>query len=187
MTDQQPPIFNAHLLQGKEKISIEAKYASRFSLMIRFLNGYPSDQEALFKKLVFENNGGTIEIGPCQYIAEPRKNGYQGRLTFSQDVYDLHSLFFKHKIDKLQTEFSNLPLILAHKNKIKKQFKEYTANLTYDLTVYKNSFDSIDSRYVDEPEEIKQRVQKAIIETEGRKFMEFLDEKLEEFENIFIN
>jgi extracellular factor (EF) 3-hydroxypalmitic acid methyl ester biosynthesis protein len=44
----------------------------------------------------------------------------------------------------------------------------------------------LDARYADEPEEIKQSVQRAIIETEGRKFMKFLDEKLKEFENIII-
>ena len=55
------------------------------------------------------------------------------------------------------------------------------------MNVYKDLFDGLDARYADEPEVIKQHVQDAIIETEGRKFMAFLDEKLEEFENIIIN
>lgn len=99
----------------------------------------------------------------------------------------MNSLFFDDKLEKLQAEFFILPLIIAHRDKIKRSFKEYTANLTYDLNVYKNLFDLSDSRYADEPEEIKRSVQQAIIETEGLKFMKFLDEKLEEFENIIIN
>jgi extracellular factor (EF) 3-hydroxypalmitic acid methyl ester biosynthesis protein len=99
----------------------------------------------------------------------------------------MNSLFFDDKLEKLQAEFFILPLIIAHRDKIKRSFKEYTANLTYDLNVYKNLFDLSDSRYADEPEEIKRSVQQAIIETEGLKFMKFLDEKLEEFENIVIN
>lgn len=178
--------FNAHLCQGVNRVAIEAMYASRFSLLVRFLNGHTGIHGDDFGKIVFEKNGGTIEIGPCQFISDPQADGFQGRLIFHQDVYDLESLFFKHKIDKLQAEFTNLPLILAHKNKVKKPFKEYIANLTYDLNVYKNLFDTIDARYADEPDEIKRHVQNAIIETEGRKFMGFMDEKLKEFENIII-
>ena len=187
MIDREPIKFAAHLIQGEEKISIEAKYASKFSLLIRFLNGHKADPGSEFSKLVFSKNGEEIKIGPCQYITEPKKNGYQGRIVFSQDVYDLNSLFFEDKLEKLQAEFFNLPLILAHKDDIENSFREYTANLNYDLNVYKNLFDCLDARYADEPEVIKQHVQDAIIETEGRKFMTFLDEKLEEFEDIIIN
>ena len=187
MMNREPIKFKAHLLRGEDKISIEAKYASKFSLLIRFLNGNKVDQGAVYKKLVFQKNGNNVEIGPCQFIPETLNNGYKGRIVFNKDVYDLNSLFFDDKLEKLQAEFFNLSLILAHKDKIKRNFKEYTANLTYDLNVYKNLFDSLDSRYVDEPEEIRQHVQGAIIETEGSKFMKFLDEKLEEFENIIIN
>ena len=76
---------------------------------------------------------------------------------------------------------------MAHKENIKKPFKEFTANLTYDLNIYKNLFDALDKKCADEPERIRQQVQMAIIETEGQKFMRFLDDKLEEFENIIIN
>jgi len=99
----------------------------------------------------------------------------------------MNSLFFDDKLEKLQAELFTLPLIIAHKDKITRSFIEYTANLTYDLNAYKKLFDLLDSRYADEPEEIKQPVQQAIIETEGRKFMNFLDEKLDELENIIIN
>ena len=187
MMNREPIIFKAHLLQGEEKISIEAKYASQFSLSIRFLNGNKTDGETIYRKLVFQKNGDQVEIGPCQFIPDTSGNGCNGRIVFCQDVYDLNSLLFDDKLEKLQAEFFNLPLIIAHKDKIKRPFKEYTASLTYDLNVYKNLFDLLDARYADEPEEIKQSVQRAIIETEGRKFMKYLDEKLEEFENIIMN
>jgi extracellular factor (EF) 3-hydroxypalmitic acid methyl ester biosynthesis protein len=156
-------------------------------LAIRFLNGSKAEDGTIYRKLVFQKNGNKIELGPCTYIHESSNNGYKGRIVFHQEVYDLSSLFFEDKIEKLQTEFMNLPLILAHKDKIKRTFKEYTANLTYDLNIYKNLFDSLDAKCADEPAHIRQHVQTAIIETEGRKFMKFLDEKLMEFENIIIN
>ncbi len=187
MMNREPIIFEGYLLQGEEKIAIEAKFASQFSLSIRFLNGNKADPETVYRKLVFQKNGNSVEIGPCRFIPETADSGSNGRIVFHQDVYDLNSLFFDDKLEKLQSEFFNLPLIIAHKDKIQRSFKEYTANLTYDLNVYKNLFDLLDSRYAGEPEEIREHVQRAIIETEGRKFMKFLDEKLEEFENIIIN
>ena len=187
MRSEQPQAFKAHLWLGNKKIPVEAKYASKFSFLVKFLNGYKGDQNADFKKIVFQKNDDTIEMGPCHYMAAEKPNAYQGQLVFNKDVYDLSSLFFKNKIDKLQSEFAHLPLVLAHKDKIKKKFKDFTANLTYDLNIYKNLFDDLDRRYWDEPDEIKQQVQRAIIDTEGRKFMRFLDGRLEELESIIIN
>ena len=57
MIDREPIKFAAHLIQGEEKISIEAKYASKFSLLIRFLNGHKADPGSEFSKLVFSKNG----------------------------------------------------------------------------------------------------------------------------------
>jgi hypothetical protein len=115
--------FKAHLLQGKKQIPIEAEYASRFSIFIRFLNGDQADQGSEFGKLVFHKNGHAIEIGPCRYISDPQKNGYKGRIIFNKDIYDLNSLFYKDKLEKLQAEFLNLPLIMAHKDSIYREFK----------------------------------------------------------------
>jgi extracellular factor (EF) 3-hydroxypalmitic acid methyl ester biosynthesis protein len=74
--------------------------------------------------------------------------------------------------------------LLAHKDAIRSSFKEYTADLTYDLSVYKKLFDEMDTQYRKEPAEIRESVQKAIIETEGQKFNQFLNFKLLELEQI---
>ncbi len=179
--------FDAHLAQGKEKIPVVAKYASRFSLLVRFANGTKAGSETCFKKLVFEIKGKKLSLGPCRYLSEKNTNGYQGRIVFSKDVYDLKSLFYKNKMENLQTEFLNLPLVLAHKNKIKTRFKEFVSNLTYDLNVYKTTFDALDAKFANEPDVVREHVQDVVIGTEGKKFMQFLDDKLFEFENIIIN
>ncbi|TFH00943.1 MAG: class I SAM-dependent methyltransferase [Calditrichales bacterium] len=128
-----------------------------------------------------------IKLGPCRLIPSNLNNGDDGRLVFLKDVYDFQSLFYEKKIVKVQSNFINLPLIIAHKEKIKKGFREFTANLTYDINVYKTLFDQFDTEIKDEPVEIREAVQQAIIDTEGRKFMAYLDEKLEELENLVQN
>ena len=187
MINREPTTISAHLWYGEDKIPVEVKYASQFSLSVRFLNGYETDQETTYRQLVFEKDDNPVEIGPCQFMPASHDNGYNGRIVFCEDVYDLNSLFFEDKLEKLQSDFFHLPLILSHKDKINPSFKEYTANLTYDLNVYKNLFDGLDIRYAGETKEIKRHVQAAILETEGRRFMKFLDDKLDEFENVIID
>jgi extracellular factor (EF) 3-hydroxypalmitic acid methyl ester biosynthesis protein len=132
--------------------------------------------------LIIQNNGKRLELGPCSIVPETRDDEYTGRLIFLADVYDMHSLLFEDKIVKLQGSFCDLPAVLARKDIIQPPFKEFTANLTYDLTVYKNLFDHLDSKYQEEPETIRDSVQKAVIKTEGQKFKLFLDANLNELE-----
>lgn len=73
-----------------------------------------------------------------------------------------------------------LSTTLARRNGIRRSFKEYTSNLTYDLSVYRDFFDYLDGRCQGEPEDVRTSIQRAIIENEGRPFMKFLDRKLDE-------
>ena len=89
-----------------------------------------------------------------------------------------------NKLVNLQSAFLNVPLVLAHKHKIRNSFKNYTANLTYDLSVYKNLFDRLDSEYCEEEAPLRSSLQEAIINSEGRKFMRILDDSLTELGRI---
>ena len=171
-------LFEAQLITGKYKIPVDIKYLSKYSVLIRFNNGKRFEDGYEFSKLYLRVNGEFIKLGPCKLNLDCGDNGFNGRLTFIRDVYDFKSLFFDKKIVKLQSAFFNLPLILAHKDTIKQSFKEYTAGLTYDLNVYKNLFDQLDDEFSREPEQVRSDVQNAIVDTEGRKFMHFLDERL---------
>lgn len=173
-------LINAELLQGSEKIPIEIRYNSKYSILVRFKNGSSYKTGSEFDKIEIALDQEKVVLEHCRLFVEPNIDGFAGHLTFTEDVYDFESLFFKNKVTKLQSIFDNLSLILSHKNNIKDSFKDYTANLNYDLNVYRNTFDSLDRAYSDEPEEVKKEVQSAIIETEGRKFMAFLDQKLDE-------
>jgi extracellular factor (EF) 3-hydroxypalmitic acid methyl ester biosynthesis protein len=179
--------IKASLVDGNRTIPIDAKYTSKYSLLIRFLNGNSFNDRAEFSKLVIRMNGDTFELGRCRVLSEPNIDGYAGRLVFINDIYDLENLLFHNKLLKLQNAFLNLPLIVAHKHEIIQSFKNYTANLTYDLNVYKNLFDNLDSEYAEEPEDIRESLQEAIINTEGRKFMKFLDDRLLDLEGIVGN
>ncbi len=179
--------IDATLIDGRENIPIEAEYVSKYSLNIKFLNGKSFPDGFIFPRLIFKLNGNNVKLGPCQLLKNGNANGKHGKIVFIKDVYDFENLFFNKNIVKLQSSFINIPLILGHKDEINKEFKHHVANLTYDLNVYKDVFDQIDAQIQSEPREIRKIIRKSIIETEGRKFMAFLDDKLEELGNLVAN
>jgi extracellular factor (EF) 3-hydroxypalmitic acid methyl ester biosynthesis protein len=172
--------IRADLLDGKDSIQVEAQYLSRYSIFIRFLNGKVFPDGFLFPRVLLKLNGSEVKLGPCRLIKDGKNGDNKGRLVFVKDIYDLENLFFKKNIVKLQSSFINVPLILGHKDRIKIEFKEFTANLTYDLNVYKDLFDQIDRQISSESDDVKKIIHKSIIETEGRKFMAFLDDQVRE-------
>jgi extracellular factor (EF) 3-hydroxypalmitic acid methyl ester biosynthesis protein len=166
------------LVRGANKVPIHADYASKYSLFFRYLENrrlIDSDQPV---NLLIKKNGQSVEVGPCCILPGPELNGYAGRLVFLRDIYDIPSLFNDSNVVKLQSVFHDLPLILARKENLKPEFKAYVADLKYDLEVYKSLFDDLDAKYCHEPEDVRNAVEKAIIETEGPDFRQFFEDNL---------
>jgi len=172
------------LVHGTKKVPISAEVASKYSLYFRYLENQPLHDPNEPVNLLIRNNGQNVELGPCRILPGPELNGYAGRLVFLGDVYDIRSLLRDNKVVKLQSAFHDLPLIFARKENLKPAFKAYVADLNYDLQVYKSLFDDLDSKYCQEPEEVRSAVEKAIIETEGPGFRRFFEDKLDELKSL---
>ena len=172
------------LVHGTRQVPIRAEYASKYSLFFRYLENHPFGDPDEPVNLLIRNNGQSVELGPCRILPGPELNGYAGRLVFLRDVYDIRSLFKENKVVKLQSPFHDLPLIFARKGNLKPAFKAYVADLKYDLQVYKSLFDDLDSKFCQEPEDVRSAVEKAIIETEGRNFRRFFEDKLDELKSL---
>lgn len=171
------------LIRGTDEIPIYPEKNTKYSLSFRYLSRHDNQIDEPVKLLI-KNNGDSVELGPCRVLSDAGLNGVRGRLVFMNDVYDFECLLGKNKILKLQTPFSDLHSVLDRKDAIRPSFKAYTADLTFDLNVYKKLFDDMDTQYCSEPEVIRDIVQKAIIDTEGQKFIQFLNEKLRELDQI---
>lgn len=171
------------LVHGAKKIPIYADYASQYSLVFRYADDQLFTCSDEHVNLLFQNNGQRIELGPCRILPNG-DNGYAGRLVFLHDAYDIKRLLKNKKVVNLRSKFDVLPVLFARKDKIRQSFKEYTADLAYDLSVYKKIFDDLDSQCCKEPEDIRRSIQKAIIDTEGKTFKCFLDKKLEELRHV---
>jgi SAM-dependent methyltransferase len=173
----------AFLLNGTKKIPIYAGYASKYSLAFRYLEDQDFSASDEHVNLLIRNKDDSVELGPCRILPGPYQDPCEGRLVFLHNVYDFERLFKDKKVINLQSVFHELPAILARKNEIHQSFQKYTADLSYDLNAYKKIFDDLDSQYIDEPEDVRQAIQKAIIDTQENAFKRFLDKKLEELEH----
>ena len=172
------------LVHGNKKVPICAEQASRYSLVFRYLDHHPLNDPDEPVNLLIRANGQSVVLGPCRILPGLESNGYAGRLVFLDDVYDVQSLLNHKKVIKLQGLFRDLPQVMARKEKIRQPFKEYVANLVYDLQVYRQIFDKLDSKIKEEPEEVRTAVQEAIIRTEGPVFRQFLQNSIDELINL---
>lgn len=171
------------LVHGSQVIPINAESVSRYSLSFRYVDGHKIINSDESVNLLIKNNGRSVEVGPCRILSDPEIQGNAGRLVFLNDVYDFQCLLRTKKLIALQAPFKDLPAVMARKNNILQSFKEFTADLVYDLSAYKKIFDEQDSQYELEPDDVKNSVQQAIITTEGSKFMEFFHRKVKELEH----
>ena len=94
-------------------------------------------------------------------------------------MYDFKSLFRDGKLMDLNAWFHNLPLVLSQKERIRPEFREYTANTLYDVAVHKRFFNEQDRVYANEPRHVREAAQSALIRAEGPRFFKFLDATLD--------
>ncbi len=182
--NNKPTELEGSVLQNEDKTNVVVKYASKYSLLVRFKNEDSFNDGTDFSKLTLQVDDNMVDLGACRLKIEPNIDGYSGRLAFTGDIYNMDSFFQNGSLEKLQAEFQNLPLILSHKQRIEQKFKEFSSNITYDLRVYKTFFDNLDQEYRFEPDHIQQEIQNAIIQTEGERLSNYLDEQLDELDRL---
>lgn len=175
--------FSGELLKEKEKIAVKVNYDTKYTLLIAISSKKRYNSKINFDKLLLTIDNDCHELGPCQFIPLQDKKENTGRLIFLEDLYDLEKLIFDKKNINLKTYFQSLGLLISQKKKIKDSFKIFTADLIYDLEIYRHFFDDLENKYQNESRRIKNHLDKIIINQEGRNFFDFFDAKLKELEN----
>ena len=175
------------LVCGAKKFPIHAEFASKYSLFFRFQKNQTLSEITQPVNLLIQNNADSVELGPCRVFSGTQLNGYAGRLVFTENVYDIQSLLSDKKIVSLQSALNDLSLFLNRKRNISQHFRDYTSDLTYDLNVYRKLFDNLDRQFQDEPVEVKETIQKGLLNNEGQNFIRFLNKKLSELSDIISN
>lgn len=169
---------------GGRPLALSAGAASRLSLEVAFEGGVrvPDGTVLEWVELDAEQR---VRLGRCRFASEGGAAAAPaGRLVFLDDVYDCRSLVRDGKFMDLRAYFQNLPLVLAQRERVRPEFKEHCARLVYELSVYKRFFDEQERIIVEEPAEVAQAAREALLRTEGRRFLGFLDQKIAELDAL---
>jgi extracellular factor (EF) 3-hydroxypalmitic acid methyl ester biosynthesis protein len=181
---QECPGIQAWVEEEGRRVAIEARHASRYSLWVRFLGKGARRNGSEFSRLFLTVQGEEFEFGRCRLVTEPNIEGYAGRLVLIEEFNDFESLLFRRRVDRLQSPFMNLPLLLDHKRQIAPEFRDYAAGLTYDLNVYKSLFDAVDAKLEGEPAHVRAVIERGVIANEGGQFHDFMSDRYGELDRI---
>jgi extracellular factor (EF) 3-hydroxypalmitic acid methyl ester biosynthesis protein len=152
-------------------------FASGISLFVGFPSDAPPPDQSIFTRLLLKLPQADVELSRCRFHAERDLRGVSGRLVFLDDVYDCRSLI-EGKVINVRTFRQNVPLVLNQKESIRPAFRDYTANVLFDLSTYKRFFDAQDRRIQDEPEHVANAAEASLLANEGRDFFKGLDAHL---------
>jgi extracellular factor (EF) 3-hydroxypalmitic acid methyl ester biosynthesis protein len=129
-----------------------------------------------------------FKLGRCRFEAHrsnaPSDAGRSGRLVPLDTMIDCRELFRHGRVVGLEQAFDQLPLLLARKQAITPEFQRYTADLVYDLRIYRSLFDDVDAGLATESVTTRAEVERVILEGPGRRFMRYFDERLCALEKI---
>lgn len=166
------------------RLPVTVRFASRLSLFVSFQTGKLFPDRSVFQRLTLKLADRELELSSCRLHTEYTRQGGAGRLVFLDDIYDFQALFFEKKFVNLRGFFQNLPLVLAQKEQVRPEFREYVSGALYDLAVYKRFFNEQDRTLANEPEQVAAPAQEVLLRTEGRRFFEFFDAQLKELEQV---
>jgi extracellular factor (EF) 3-hydroxypalmitic acid methyl ester biosynthesis protein len=85
-------------------------------------------------------------------------------------------------IVELSRGMEQLPLLWSRKENIRPQFRNFTAEMVFDLQVYRGLLDEIDRNLAEEPASVRAEVHRIVAESQYESFRNLFDRKLAELE-----
>jgi extracellular factor (EF) 3-hydroxypalmitic acid methyl ester biosynthesis protein len=162
--------------RGDGTLAFVATLASPVSLAASFER--PLRDGEVLDMVELELGETRARLGRCRFVAEGgAAQETAGRLVFLDAVYDCRALALEGKVVQLTAGFRSLPLVLAQRERVRPEFKEFCANVVYEISVYRRFFDEQDRLLDGEAPEVAAATREAIIAAEGRQFIEFMREK----------
>ncbi len=163
---------------------VELHFATTYSLWLDYAGERPQPASGIFSGLRVETGKHTVETGRCEVIVEQENNNDRFRLVVLEGIHDFRKLLLEGRIDVIDNTARNLPLVLDYKNNIDADFREFAADVAYDLSVYRNFFDRLDEEYADEPEAVAKRIQSGILTTLGPELYACLNRNIARMETL---
>jgi len=158
-----------------QRLSATLTPASRLALAVRIEGELPDG--ALVEALEVVTERGPLRLGAARFAAGPEPG--RGKLHFREHLYDCEALCGEQRLVDLRAVFENLPAVLAQKAHVRPEFRAHVADLAYDLSVHRRFFDEQDHLLAAEPADAAAAAVEALLRTEGRKFLSYLDAQVD--------
>ena len=180
-------VYDARLREEEGSIGVHVAFASKSSMFVKYLNGHRPHSGRNFESLTLIIDQKELKLGKCLFNSSNSNPSFDGKLLFTDDVYNFNDIMLNGSVSNLATHFQKLPVILTQKSKVRQSFIAYTASLIYDLNAYQSFFDQLDREYCVEPPEVYRLIQSIVIEKEGPGFRRCFDERLERLAELVAN
>lgn len=161
------------------------------TLLISFPEPKRPTANQVFDGLHIPHPGGStdLDLGKCSFAAHPSHplrraddlppEPGDGRLVFLEAVYDFAALLRDGVVSEIQQKLQQLPLIWQRKEGIRPQFRDYTADLVYDIQAYRLLLDEIDRDLAHEPVAVRARIRHNAVTAIYPDFARFFDQRLD--------
>ncbi len=177
-------VFSGVLRLGQMEYPVSLRSASRYSLWLHYQPDGPEHAAGVFDSMILETGAHTVELGQCRVIEDDEAPLGDYRLVPMAAIHDFEKLLDEDRVHVLDHGARNLPLILGYKASIDPRFREHVADVSYDVSVYRNLFDRLDQEYASEPAHVAGVVRQGIIEQLGQELAACLDAHVGSLETI---
>jgi extracellular factor (EF) 3-hydroxypalmitic acid methyl ester biosynthesis protein len=157
--------------------------ARKLSLDIAFPDGSAPVDGVVFDEVLLRvgTRLDVVQLGRCRYEASPE---HGGRIVPIHTPINCRELLGHGRLVDFDHAFTQIPLLLARKRDIAPEFQQYTADLVYDMRIYRSLLDDVDAALVYESQETREEMERWTIKEQGRGFMRLLDERLDALEKL---
>ncbi len=155
------------------------------TLLVTFEAGKRPAADATFDSLRVLHADASIELGRCSFVPhteaphrrkdDPAPDPGDGRLLFLDQVYDFTALVRDGAVGDVAQTLQQLPLVWQRKEGIHPAFRDYTADLVYDLQAYRLLLDEIDRNLQHEPIPVRARIRQNAVGVVYPDFSRFFD------------
>lgn len=181
------PELTGILQSEADRVPVEILKCNAHTLFVRFTEGNPPANRAEFTGITLKLASRDLAFGRSRYHShadnpsrrkdDPPLLG-DGKLVFLDNLYDFSALLRTGAVFEFKKRLEQLPVLWGRKKDIGPEFREYVAELVYDLQVYRSVFDEVDRSLQDEPYPVRNDVHRVVTQAEYPAFCELFDTKL---------
>lgn len=176
---------SARLVRGGSTLTLAVEAESRLALRVELDAGATLPDGCVLEGLEVDAEAGPARLGRCRFASSrPGAPSGAGVLVFLDAVYDCRALVEDGTVVEATSGFQSVSMVLAQRERVRPELQRYCANLAYDLAVYRSLFDEQDRLLACEAPEVAATARDAILRSEGRRFMAFIDERLAELARL---